>query len=82
MTAYSLRRILPDLGPALPGSRLDRLYRCQQLISRLRAEGWTIRSIAKHIGIAERSVSDWSRGRRAPSAEQLDKLRKLEETMP
>jgi transcriptional regulator with XRE-family HTH domain len=57
--------------------RLDRLVRGQQLIRALVERGHTYRSIAAAVGMSDRTISDFARGERAPSLEQLDQLRAL-----
>jgi transcriptional regulator with XRE-family HTH domain len=66
------------MGPAAPGSRLDRLAEGQALLRQLRGV-LTIREIAEQIGLNPRTVADWSRGKRPPSAVYLERLRALRE---
>jgi DNA-binding XRE family transcriptional regulator len=65
------------MGPALPGSRLDRLHEAQDILKRLRAAGMTQAQIGEAIGINRTSVWEWAHGRKAPSADQLKRLRRL-----
>jgi DNA-binding NarL/FixJ family response regulator len=65
------------LGPAAPGSRLDRLAEAQRIIRGLVAAGHTNGTIGAAIGRAPSTVGDWRNGHRAPSKEQLAELRAL-----
>jgi hypothetical protein len=65
------------MGPAAPGSRLDRLHEAQDILRRLRAAGMTQVEIAQVIGSNRTSVWEWAQGRRPPTAEQLERLRRL-----
>jgi hypothetical protein len=66
-----------SMGEAVVGSRLDRLYEGQQLILALTTRGHTNKSIGAAIGYHHSTIADWRVGKRAPSAEQLERLRAL-----
>ena len=65
------------MGPAVPGGRLDRLAEGQRIIQAMIEQGATNRSIAAAIGWHNSTVADFRNGTRAPSAEQLARLRSL-----
>jgi hypothetical protein len=70
------------MGPAVLGSRLDRLYEAQKVIRGLIATGHTNRTIGAAIGYHHSTIADFRRGQRAPSREQLQKLRNLQQGDP
>jgi hypothetical protein len=69
------------MGPPIVGSRLDRLVEVQKVLRELR-HALTYREIAEQTGINLHSLSDFGLGKRAPSAEQLAKLRNLQQGDP
>jgi transcriptional regulator with XRE-family HTH domain len=58
------------------------MYEGEQLIRELQRRGWTFARIAAAAGVSDRTISDFARGRRAPSVVQLEKLRQLKENTP
>ena len=64
------------MGPAVLGSRLDRLVEGQRLLRGLTRDR-SLREVAAASGISIRTLSEHRLGRRAPSQLQLEALRRL-----
>jgi hypothetical protein len=65
------------MGPAVPGSRLARLAEGQRLANKLIADGWRPGFLAEELEVGRDAIAAWRRGQRAPTQEQLERMREI-----
>ena len=65
------------MGPAVPGSKLARLAEGQQLANKLIADGWRPGYLAEELEVNHKALAAWRRGQRAPTHEQLERMREI-----
>ena len=65
------------MGPAVPGSKLARLAEGQWLVNQLIADGWRLGYLAEELEVGRGTLHAWRQGRRAPTPEQLQRMRDI-----
>lgn len=65
------------MGPAVPGSRLARVAEGQRLANKLIRDGWRPGYLAEELAIGQGTLVAWRRGQRAPTEQQLQRMRDL-----
>ena len=65
------------MGPAVPGSKLARLAEGQKLVDKLIVDGWRAGYLAEELEVGRGTLRAWRLGRRAPTQEQLLRMRDI-----
>lgn len=67
--------VCTPMGPAAPGSRLERRGEAARIVNKLLEAGWRRSYLAEELGVSVNTLGRWRDGKSLPSYEQLERLR-------